>query len=111
MSASGGGHPTDAQRAEEALPALRALLDGLAAGDRTALAGLLRDDVAWLAPDGTHHGPEAAVGRLLSVGARAAEWDAPQQQGAKAALRWRGDGGGALVVEVRRGRIIFVAEA
>ena len=46
------------------------------------------------------------------MGSRQAR-DEPQQQGAKAALRWSGGGGatdGAVVVEVRRGRIIFAAE-
>ena len=112
MAASGGRHPSDADRAREALPALRDLLAALRAGDAAGAAGLLRDDVAWLAPDATAHGPDAARERLAAVSARADEWAPPQQHGARAALRWRGSGErGALVVEVRRGRVIVVVEA
>lgn len=116
MSAAAGRHPTDAERARDAAPALRALLTAAAADDPAALADLYREDVAWLDATGTALGREEAVRRHRAVAARAGEWAEPQQHGAKAVLRWvrRGADGepeerGALVVEVRRDRVIFVA--
>jgi hypothetical protein len=40
-------------------------------------------------------------------------WSAPQQHGARAALRWSSPSGaeGAIVVEIRRGRVVFAASA
>ena len=106
-----GGHPSDADRAEASLPALSAVIEAAAARDAAALAGLYRDDVVWLAPDGAHAGIDAAVARHMEIAARATSWDPPQQHGARAALRWSGDDGarGAIVVEVRRGLIISAA--
>jgi hypothetical protein len=59
------------------------------------------------------HGRESAARRLARIAERATGWSAPQQHGAKAVLRWTGAEAdrGALVVEVRRGAVIFVAEA
>lgn len=103
-----GGHPSDADRAEASLPALTAVIEAAAARDAGALAALYRDDVVWLAPDGAHTGIDAAVARHMEIADRAGAWDPPQQHGARAALRFRGDDGvpGAIVVEVRRGLII-----
>lgn len=108
-----GGHPSDADRERDALPVLEAVLDASRARDIGALAELYDDDVAWLAPDVTVRGRAAALERHAQIAARAVEWSSPQQHGARAALRWV-DGAGrvaALVVEVRRGRIIFAAVA
>lgn len=106
------GHPTDAQREADALPVLLAAVGAARARDAAGLRAAYADDAVWLAPDGHAVGADAAAVRHLAVAERAASWDEPQQQGAKAALRWTGDGGahGAVVVEVRRGRIIFAAE-
>lgn len=109
-----GGHPTDAEREADALPVLLAVVDAARAGDADTLRQSYADDVVWLARGGALHGADAAAARHLQVAASADAWDEPQQQGAKAALRWTGGGGaahGAVVVEVRRGRIIFAAEA
>lgn len=108
-----GGHPTDADRAQASLPALLEVIRASRACDEVALAGLYRDDVAWLAGDGAVAGTEAAVARHMEIARRATAWDEPQQQGARAALRWSGADGarGAIVVEVRRGQIVFAAVA
>jgi ketosteroid isomerase-like protein len=106
------GHPTDAEREADALPVLLAVVGAARAGDADTLRQSYADDAVWLAPPGTLRGAGDAAARHLEIAARADEWDEPQQQGAKAALRWRrADGAtGAVVVEVRRGRIIFAAE-
>jgi ketosteroid isomerase-like protein len=106
------GHPTDAQREADALPVLLAAVGAARARDLDGLRQSYADDAVWLAPDGHVTGAADAAARHLAIAERAASWDAPQQQGAKAALRWTGDDGahGAVVVEVRRGRIIFAAE-
>lgn len=111
-------HPTDADRADDALPVLEALIRAACAGDFDQVGACYDDDVAWLEETGVGRGRAAAVARHRHIAARATEWEPPQQQGAKAVLRWirRGLGGavqarGAIVVEVRRGRIVFAAEA
>ncbi len=108
-----GGHPSDDDREAAARPVLIAMIEAARAGDRAALAALYRDDVAWLADGTTLTGTRAAVDRHMQIAARATAWDPPQQQGARAALRWSdADGGrGGLVVEVRRGQIVFAAVA
>lgn len=112
-----GGHPSDAERAEAALPVLVAAIEASTARDGAALAACYSGDAAWLAEDGVATGAEAAA-RHAAVAAVATEWAAPQQLGAKAVLRWarRDDADaveahGAIVVEVRRGAIIFAAVA
>lgn len=111
-------HPTDAERATDALPVLVALIDAASHGDFDRVGDCYDDEVAWLEEAGVGHGRAAAVARHRHIAKRATEWEPPQQQGAKAVLRWirRGLGGavqarGAIVVEVRRGRIVFAAEA
>lgn len=106
------GHPSDADREEAARPLLNAAVAAARAGDAQALGECYADDVAWLSPDGAVRGRDAAVERHMAIAAVASSWSEPQQHGAKAALRWSGpDGPGALVVEARRGRIIFAAVA
>ncbi len=93
---------------------LLAAVGAARARDLDGLRQSYADDAVWLAPAGKLHGGADAAARHLEIAALAEEWDEPQQQGAKAALRWSGGGGatrGAVVVEVRRGRIIFAAEA
>ncbi len=106
-----GGHPSDADREEAARPALVALIEAARAGDAGALAAMVREDIVWLAADGAHAGADAAAARLGEIAGRAVAWEAPQQHGARAALRWsEADGArGAIVVEVRRGLIISAA--
>jgi len=108
-----GGHPSDADREEASRPALTALVDASRARDAAALAALYRDDVSWLADGATLEGPEAAVARHMDIAGRANAWDPPQQRGARAVLRWSGDDDvrGAIVVEVRRGLIVFAASS
>jgi ketosteroid isomerase-like protein len=106
-----GGHPTDADRERDALPVLEAVLEASRGRDIGALAELYDDAVVWLAPDSTVRGRAGAVERHAQIAAQAVEWSSPQQHGARAALRWA-DGAGrvsAIVVEIRRGRIIFAA--
>jgi hypothetical protein len=106
-------HPTDEDRARAARPVLDELLRAVGERDVEALGGCFGDEVAWLGRDETIHGRAAAVHRLCHIADRATGWTGPRQHGAKAVVRWTGEGAdeGALVVEVRRGIIIFVAES
>lgn len=105
-------HPTDEDRARDARPVLDELLRAIGRRDVEAIGACFSDEVAWLERDETLRGRTAAVHRLAHVADRATGWGEPQQHGAKAVLRWSGEGTdhGALVVEVRRGTVIFVAE-
>lgn len=112
------GHPTDADREAAARPVLDAVLAASAAADGDALAALYDEDASWLGPEGTARGRDAAAERHLVIATRATGWSEPQQKGAHAVLRWArvaADGSeeerGAIVVEVRRERIILAATA
>jgi hypothetical protein len=109
------GHPTDADREQAARPVLIAAIEASADEDAVALAACYADDAVWLAADGVVRGA-GAVERHAAIAAQASEWAPLQQHGARAALRWtrRGRDGaveasGAIIVEVRRERIIFAA--
>ena len=108
-----GGHPSDADREAAARPVLEAVLAATRAGDREALAACYAEDAVWLDAEGAARGRDAAAGRHAAAAAGASEWAALQQKGAHAVLRWTGAGTerGAIVVEVRRERIIFAATA
>lgn len=108
-----GGHPSDADREAAARPVLDAALAASATRDREALAACYAEDVVWLDAGGVARGREAAVDRHAGIAAVASGWSPLQQKGAHAVLRWTGAGGavGAIVVEVRRERIIFAATA
>ncbi len=108
-----GGHPSDADREAAARPVLEAALAATRAGDREALAACYAEDVVWLDAGGAARGREAAVDRHSAIAAGASGWAPLQQKGAHAVLRWAGAGRerGAIVVEVRRERIIFAATA
>lgn len=109
-------HPTDAEREREAIEVLERCVAAARAGDRAALAACYADEVVWLDDGARHEGAAAAAERHLSLGSALA-WDPPQQKGARAVLRFTRPGGeptrdrGAVVVEVRRGRIVFAAAA
>lgn len=92
---------------------LERLIAASAARDGAALAGLYDEAAVWLGPEGALRGRDAAAAAHAAVAAAADGWSAPQQHGARAALRWSGAAGasGAIVVEVRRGRVIFAAAA
>jgi hypothetical protein len=82
--------------------------------DAEGIAALYAEDAVWLAPEGALRGRVAAAAAHAAVAARADGWSAPQQAGARAALRWSGAEGaegaeGAVVVEVRRGTVVFAA--
>jgi hypothetical protein len=113
VSGTAGRHPSDADRAEAARPLLDELLRAARAGDARALGACLDDEVVWLEAAGPARGRDAAVQRLLAIAGHGADWAPPQQHGAHAVLRWRApDGaGGALVLEVRRGRVVLAAAA
>ncbi|MEQ8834677.1 MAG: hypothetical protein RIB67_09570 [Miltoncostaeaceae bacterium] len=91
---------------------LEALAAAVAGGDAGAVAALYDAEVPWLGPDGARVGAGPAAERHLAIAADAVAWDPPQQSGAKAVLRWRAADGrrGSLVVEVRRGVVVFAAE-
>jgi ketosteroid isomerase-like protein len=108
-----GGHPSDADREAGARPVLEAVLAASTSRDRAALAASYAEDVVWLDADGAVRGRDAAADRHAAIAAEASGWGPLQQKGAHAVLRWSGEGGarGAIVVEVRRERIIFAATA
>ena len=107
-----GRHPSDADRERGALPVLTAAVRAAHDRDLAALRELYADDAVWLDPAGTVRGGDEAAAAHLRIAERAGAWSPPPQQGAKAALRWTSpDATGAIVVEVRRGRIIFAAVA
>ena len=114
MSAAESRHPSDADRERDAIEALQGLVAAVGGGDLAGLTARLDDEVVLLEEEGKVVGAEAVARRLLEV-AGGAGFDLPQQQGAKAVLRYRREVGigytfrGALVLEVRRGRIIFAA--
>ena len=107
-------HPTDSEREAGARPTLGVLIAALETHDGDGLAGLLRDDAAWLSGDGRAAGLAARErARAFSVEHVGRRWSDPQQHGAHAVLRWGAiDGGatGALVVEVRGGQVVLVCE-
>lgn len=108
-----GGHPSDEDRERAALPVLERVIEASRSHDLDALAECYDEDVVWLAADGISRGRAGAIARHRAILATADGWTLPQQNGARAALRWSGADGamGAIVVEVRRGRIIFAATA
>lgn len=114
MSAAESRHPSDADRERDAIEVLERCMGASTDGDLAALTACLDDDAVLLEEEGRIDGAEAVARRVLEV-AGGAGWDPPQQQGAKAVMRYRREVGigyvfrGALVVEVRRGRIIFAA--
>lgn len=107
------GHPSDEEREQAALPVLEGLVQAARDRDAGGLAALYDEDAVWLAPEGTLRGRDAAVAAHLAVAEGAEGWSTPQQSGARAALRWSGASGaeGAIVVEVRRGQVVFAASA
>lgn len=116
MTASAGRHPSDADRERAARPVLDELLRAAREGDGAAMAACYADDAAWLDGSGTLHGRDVAAARHREIARPGTEWAAPQQQGARAVLRWSRPAGagapaerGAIVVEVRRERVIFAA--
>jgi hypothetical protein len=117
VTAAAGRHPSDADRERAALPVLEEILRAVREDDEAALAACYDDEVAWLDGTGTLRGRAAAVAAHRRIAA-GADWAAPQQQGARAVLRWSrpaaggaGTERGAIVVEVRRGRVVFAATA
>jgi ketosteroid isomerase-like protein len=92
---------------------LEEILTASRARDGDALAELYDEHAVWLAPEGTLRGREAAVAAHAAIASDAVGWSAPQQNGARAALRWScaSCARGAIVVEIRRGRVIFAASA
>jgi hypothetical protein len=115
VSPADRGHPSDAEREARSAPALAEALRALGAGDAAAFAALLRDDAAWLGPEGRFEGAGAAAqARRFASGGAGRWWADPQPKGAHAVLRWGGVEGagahGALVVEVRGDRLVLVCE-
>jgi len=107
-------HPTDAERAAAARPTVAALLRALETRDPGAMGVLLREDATWLSSEGSETGPAALHrARAYFSDDQGRRWADPQQSGAHAVLRW-GDtnsgGVGALVVEVRGGKVVLVCE-
>lgn len=114
MSAAASRHPSDADRERDAIEVLERVAVAAKAQDLAGLTACLDDEVALLEEEGTTAGPQAVARRVLDI-AGGADFDPPQQRGAKAVLRHTREVGigytfrGALVVEVRRGLIVFVA--
>lgn len=114
MSAPAPRHPSDADREREAIDVLERCLRAASDEDEEALAACYAEDAVWLEEGTTVTGAQAVSRRLLRL-AGGARWDPPQQHGSKAVLRFRREvalgfvTSGALVVEVRQGRIVFAA--
>ena len=110
MSAAVGGHPSDAERAEAALPVLESLVRAAAAGDAATVEACLDEAVTWLDAGGAVKGRAEAAARLLDRAGPGASWAAPRQHGAHAVLAWTSPDGapGGVGVEVRRGRVVLV---
>jgi hypothetical protein len=114
VRAAASRHPSDADRERDAIEALERLAAAATARDLAGLTACLDGDVVLLEEEGKTAGAEAVAGRVLELAGGAA-FDPPQQQGAKAVLRHTREVGigytfrGALVVEVRRGLIVFAA--
>jgi uncharacterized protein (TIGR02246 family) len=107
-------HPSDAEREREAIEVLERCLRAAAEEDEEALAACYAEDAVWLEEGGIVTGARAVARRHLAL-AGGARWDPPQQHGSKAVLRYRREVAigyvipGAIVVEARRGRIVFAA--
>jgi hypothetical protein len=109
------GHPTDADREKANAPAVAAALAALRAGDVGGLAGLVADHGVWLSGDARANGPAEALALAERVVATHRTWAQAQLKGSHAVLRYT-DGSdpharGALVLEVRAGRLVLVVEA
>lgn len=101
-------HPSDAERADRVAPVREAVARALAGGDGDGLAGLLRDDAAWVSPDGVHEGDDARA-RAVALAVPGARWAEPQVTGARAVFR--AESGAALVVELRGEHVVWAAQA
>ena len=114
MSAAESRHPSDADRERDAIEVLGGRVGAVARRDLAGLTAYLDDEVVLPREEGRSSAPRRSRGASWRSPAGAG-FDMPQQQGAKAVLRYRREVGigytfrGALVVEVRRGRIIFAA--
>jgi hypothetical protein len=114
-------HPSDADRERDAAPVLERYRAAAGAGDPGALRSVLAEACVWLAEGGRLDGADAVAAHHLArrdawpPGARL-EWTRAQPHGAHAALGWVARAGdadlerGLVVVEVRRGAIVFGAE-
>jgi hypothetical protein len=114
VSAAASRHPSDADRERNAIEVLERSAAAATARDLAGLAACLDDEVVLLEDAGRTAGAEPVARRLIEV-VDGAVFDPPQQQGAKAVMRHTREVGigyvfrGALVVEVRRGKIVFAA--
>jgi ketosteroid isomerase-like protein len=106
-------HPTDRERERANRPTVLAALGALEHRDAAAFADLLREDAVWLSPDGAR--ADAAVrAREFVAEDRGRAWADPQAHGSHAVFRFaeiESGRDGAVVIEVRGARIVFVSEA
>jgi hypothetical protein len=107
-------HPTDQERERANRPTVVAAIGALEHRDPDAFVGLLRDDLVWLSRDGSRAGADAVVrAREFYAEDRGRVWADPQQQGSHAVLRFaemETGREGAIVIEVRQERVVFVCE-
>jgi hypothetical protein len=114
VSAAASRHPSDADRERDAIEVLERTAAAATARDVPGLTACLDDEVVLLEEAGRTAGAEAVARRIVEI-VDGGRFDPPQQQGAKAVLRHTREVGigytfrGALVVEVRRGKIVFAA--
>jgi ketosteroid isomerase-like protein len=106
-------HPSDAERERAAAETVDRYAEAVRAGDPKALRAVLAEGCVWLVPGGRLEGADAVLGHHRA--GWAARVPGPlgsptrrQAHGAHAVLAW---GPSVVVVEVRRGVVVFGAEA
>jgi len=108
-------HPTDQERERTTRPTVLAALGALNQRDPDTFVGLLHDDAVWLSAGGASSGPDAAArARAFFAEDRGRVWSDPQAHGSHAVLRFaemESGREGAVVIDARGGRVVFVCDA
>ena len=104
-------HPSDAERERAAAETVERYAVAVRAADAGALRAVLAEGCVWLVPGGRMEGADAVVGHhRVAWAARSGAPEPPtrrQAHGAHAVLAWERS---AVVLEVRRGAVVFGAE-
>jgi ketosteroid isomerase-like protein len=107
-----GRHPSDAERERVAGEVLEPYLLALSEGDVDGVATAFVEDCVWFAPEETLRGRTAVAERHRRLMEGGLEPRRVRQHGPHALVEWVAPhGSGAIVLEVRRGGLVFGAEA
>jgi hypothetical protein len=98
------GHPSDADRERGAAPVVDRVQSAIEAGDVSALAAAFADHGVCLAGDERIEDRAEIKRRLANALSGPSRLVRRQQQGAHAVVGWEG---GTLVLEIRRGEVVF----